>query len=151
MNVTDRYPTTETLVCPMCGWTYSCTNGEPSTCPNCDRSKTKHLLEKILEKDLDKPLPESYSPDPQIYISVECENIKQMLLEKNRKYGNSAIVPMRIFSKANNIEQINVRIDDKLSRIASAQMDDTEDAELDLIGYLILKRVAKNVGKTNEK
>jgi hypothetical protein len=65
-----------------------------------------------------------------------------MLLEKNRKYGNSAISPLRIFSSAAPVEQINVRIDDKLSRLRSAQDDDMEDAELDLLGYLILKRVA---------
>lgn len=81
-------------------------------------------------------------------IKAVCEQIKRMLLEKNRKYGDSALNPKRIFSKADSIEQINVRIDDKLSRIASAQDDDTEDAELDLIGYLILKRIAKE-RKTN--
>ena len=77
-------------------------------------------------------------------IQAECAKILTILLEKNRKYGDSAINPQRIFSKADSVEQINVRIDDKLSRIASAQDDDTEDAELDLIGYLILKRVAKH-------
>ena len=75
-------------------------------------------------------------------IASECSKIAEMLLDKNRKYGDSAINPKRIFSSSDAIEQINVRIDDKLSRIASGQLDDTEDAELDLIGYLILKRVA---------
>lgn len=77
-----------------------------------------------------------------VLVAKECESIKNMLIDKNRKYGNSALEPKRIFSKADSIEQLNVRIDDKLSRIASAQTDDTEDAELDLIGYLILKRIA---------
>lgn len=63
------------------------------------------------------------------------------LLDKNRKYGNSALDPIRLFSRANPIEQLNVRIDDKLSRIKSMQPDDMEDAELDLLGYLILKQV----------
>ena len=76
-------------------------------------------------------------------IVEQCDWICQMLCDKNRKYGNSAIDPLRLFSSASPIEQINVRIDDKLSRIKSAQTDDTEDAELDLIGYLILKRVAR--------
>lgn len=80
----------------------------------------------------------------QALIAKECLLIQDMLLEKNRKYGNSAIEPLRIFSKADPIEQINVRIDDKLSRITSAQTDDDEDPELDLIGYLILKRVARH-------
>jgi hypothetical protein len=77
----------------------------------------------------------------------ECETICDLLLEKNRKYGDSAIHPVRIFSKADPVAQIDVRIDDKLSRIRSAQDDDTEDPELDLIGYLILKRVAKRAGE----
>jgi hypothetical protein len=34
-------------------------------------------------------------------------------------------------------------MDDKLSRIKSAQGDDLEDAKLDLIGYLILEAIAK--------
>jgi hypothetical protein len=76
-------------------------------------------------------------------IEQECYFIRDLLLEKNRKYGDSAINPVRIFSQADAVEQINVRIDDKLSRISSAQADDHEDAELDLIGYLILKRVAQ--------
>lgn len=80
--------------------------------------------------------------DTQELIAQECDRLKEMLLEKNRKYGDSAVNPRRIFSRASALEQINVRIDDKLSRIASGQSDDTEDAELDLIGYLILKRVA---------
>jgi len=66
-----------------------------------------------------------------------------MLLEKNRKYGNSALEPIRIFSKADSIEQIKVRIDDKLNRLLSGQMDEDEDVCLDLIGYLILLMIAK--------
>jgi len=69
--------------------------------------------------------------------------IRTMLLDKNRKYGNSALEPIRVFSKANPLEQIAVRMDDKLSRIKSAQNDDLEDAKLDLIGYLILEMIAK--------
>ena len=70
-------------------------------------------------------------------------NIRGMLLDKNRKYGNSALEPMRVFSKAEPLEQIEVRMDDKLSRIKSAQGDDLEDAKLDLVGYLVLEAIAK--------
>lgn len=76
-------------------------------------------------------------------ISKVCDEIKQILLAKNKAYGDSALNPIRIFSKADNIEQINVRIDDKLSRIARGKEYAGDDTELDLIGYLILKRVAK--------
>ena len=69
--------------------------------------------------------------------------IREMLLDKNRKYGNSALEPLRIFSQADPLEQIAVRMDDKLSRIKSAQGDDLEDAKLDLVGYLVLEAIAK--------
>lgn len=74
-------------------------------------------------------------------IEDQCDQIFTMLIEKNRKYGNSALDPLRIFSSASADEQIRVRIDDKLSRLRTSHHDDTEDAELDLIGYLILLRV----------
>ena len=73
-------------------------------------------------------------------IDSECENIKQMLIAKNQAYGNSFADPVRIFSTATPEDGLNIRIDDKLSRIARGQ-NAGEDAELDLIGYLILKRV----------
>lgn len=66
-----------------------------------------------------------------------------MLIEKNRKYGDSALNPARIFSKASNIEQIKVRIDDKLNRIKNAQDDEDEDVVMDLIGYLVLLKIAR--------
>lgn len=79
----------------------------------------------------------------QLEIVQECDAIRSMLLGKNRRYGDSALNPARIFSQADPVEQIRVRIDDKLSRIMSGQSDDTEDAELDLIGYLVLLRIAR--------
>ncbi len=75
------------------------------------------------------------------------QQIADMLLDKNKRYGNSALEPLRVFSRADAIEQINVRIDDKISRIAANTDGDVEDAELDLIGYLILKRIAQKAGK----
>lgn len=75
-------------------------------------------------------------------IAAECDSIKALLLAKNKAYGNSALDPLRIFSKSNTVEQLNVRIDDKLSRLVRGDAAG-EDAELDLIGYLILKRIAK--------
>jgi hypothetical protein len=78
----------------------------------------------------------------QIDIATSCDNIKELLLEKNRKYGDSALNPVRVFSKSDNLEQIRVRIDDKLSRLRNAQDDEDEDPITDLIGYLVLYKVA---------
>lgn len=79
-------------------------------------------------------------------IEQTCDSIKQLLLDKNAKYGNSALNPVRVFSKADNQEQLLVRIDDKLSRIArGAGMESTDEDTLnDLIGYLILLKITKN-------
>ncbi len=83
----------------------------------------------------------------QALIVKKCEEIKELLIEKNRKYGDSALNPKRIFSKANPIAQIDVRLDDKLSRLASGQSDEDEDVYLDLTGYLILRMVADEMQK----
>jgi len=78
-------------------------------------------------------------------IIEECDKIKNLLLEKNRKYGNSALEPLRIFSKVSTIEQLFVRIDDKLSRLKNQQIDDREDSISDLLGYLILLKIAQRI------
>jgi len=90
--------------------------------------------------------------DTQKMISAECDNIKEILLQKNKEYGNSAINPVRIFSSADNIEQINVRLDDKLSRIKNkGNKTIKEDTVLDLIGYLILRQIAIKMINYKEK
>ena len=111
-----------------------------------DLEKLSLKEEVDLEKVSTETLPEELNRTQSEIVKV-CDSIKEKLLEKNRKYGDSAIHPKRIFSSASPIEQINVRIDDKLSRIQSAQDDDTEDAEFDLIGYLVLKAAAKEIHK----
>lgn len=76
-----------------------------------------------------------------VLIAEECDALKAMLLEKNRAYGSSALSPIRIFSKADTVEQIKVRLDDKLSRLVCGTASG-EDVVLDLLGYLILLRIA---------
>lgn len=83
----------------------------------------------------------------QAAIIEKCDEIKALLLDKNRKYGNSALSPIRIFSKANSIEQIFVRIDDKINRIRNRQNDEDEDVYFDLAGYLVLLLVAIDSSK----
>ena len=77
-------------------------------------------------------------------IERVCDNIKSLLLEKNAHYGDSALNPTRVFSRASPVEQILVRIDDKLSRIqkGSGFMGGGEDVIVDLIGYLVLLKIA---------
>lgn len=83
----------------------------------------------------------------QALIEQECDAVKELLLAKNREYGNSALEPIGIFSGLSAEEQIDVRIDDKLKRIQTIrdleELKVHEDTEQDLIGYLVLKRVAR--------
>ena len=74
-----------------------------------------------------------------------CNDISDLLLEKNRKYGNSALEPSRIFSRSDAVEQIKVRIDDKLTRLKNQQPDEDEDIVRDLMGYLVLLQVAQKL------
>lgn len=73
-------------------------------------------------------------------VSTEVTNL---LLEKNAAYGDSALNPVGIFSKGDAVESLCARIDDKLMRIKSKGITDaTEDTVQDLIGYLILLKIA---------
>lgn len=105
-----------------------------------------------MSKDNDIVIPEDVWSQESVKqeILTQVKAIAEKLIEKNKKYGNSAIQPQRIFSRADPIEQINVRIDDKLSRIKNQQVNEDEDAEFDLIGYLILKRVFNNLANKNK-
>jgi len=65
------------------------------------------------------------------------ESTAQLLREKNDAYGDSAANPVRIFSKADPITGVLVRIDDKLSRISRGTAAG-EDVIKDLVGYLAI-------------
>ena len=78
-------------------------------------------------------------------IKSKCKKLEDLLLQKNAKYGDSALQPLNVFSEANAVVGIKVRIDDKLKRIKNAGLvDATEDTLQDLAGYLILLMIAKD-------
>jgi hypothetical protein len=79
-------------------------------------------------------------------IVEECDSIKELLLEKNRKYGNAALEPEQVDGEPIPPEiGIKVRIGDKLKRWRKANKDEDEDIVKDLIGYLVLLRIAKKL------
>jgi len=83
------------------------------------------------------------STKSQIKIARVCDTIKDLLLKKNTQYGDSALNPLRIMSEASPVEQILVRIDDKLNRIKQGNiLQDDEDVITDLIGYFVLLKIA---------
>lgn len=81
--------------------------------------------------------------DYEFLIREACNQMADFLIAKNKAYGNSAMEPIRVFSKSGPLEQINVRLDDKLSRIMKGEAYEGDDNEMDLEGYMVLKRVCK--------
>ena len=87
-------------------------------------------------------------PDTQRKINEITDAMKDLLLYKNMKYGDSAINPKKIFYKGDSTNSILIRLDDKLGRIMSnteekPRVNDT----VDLIGYLILLLISMGVTK----
>ena len=60
-----------------------------------------------------------------------------MLVEKNNRYGNSALEPIHIFYKGSATNSIEIRLDDKISRIMNSGKTNKNDMS-DILGYLIL-------------
>ena len=91
------------------------------------------------------------SKETQNALRAECMEISNLLVSKNRAYGDSAVEPISVAAceDYDALEKIAVRIDDKLARmrnlggLARCLADtEAEDTGKDLIGYLILARVA---------
>lgn len=75
-------------------------------------------------------------------VSEVLIEIKDLLISKNQKYGNSALEPLGVFSQLSPEEGLFVRIDDKLKRIKNGSLQkDDEDVINDLIGYLVLLKI----------
>ena len=76
-------------------------------------------------------------------LDIEVKLITDLLKEKNKASGNTALNPTNVFSKLNATEAICARIDDKLARISNKGInDETEDTVDDLIGYLLLLKMS---------
>ncbi|MCX7805926.1 MAG: hypothetical protein N3A38_12155 [Planctomycetota bacterium] len=80
--------------------------------------------------------------DTERRIRRECRRIAEALVAKNQAYGDSALRPAAIFATGDAEANIRARIDDKLARIRVAPGAFGEDAIADLIGYLVLLRLA---------
>ena len=78
-----------------------------------------------------------------IQVTQVLDEIQDLLIAKNQKYGNSALEPLGVFSKLDSKEGLLIRIDDKLKRIKNGSLErDDEDVINDLIGYLVLLKIS---------
>ncbi len=76
-------------------------------------------------------------------LDAVLADVRALLVAKNAAYGDSALNPLRLFAGDLDVAaQLRVRIDDKLSRLARGTAAG-EDVEKDLLGYLLLLRIAR--------
>lgn len=86
-----------------------------------------------------------YTDTQQKLIDV-LDGMKSLLLYKNRKYGDSAINPKKIFYKGDSTNSILIRLDDKIGRVMSNPDDKPRVNDVaDIIGYCTLLLVSMNV------
>jgi hypothetical protein len=78
-------------------------------------------------------------------IRAVGKEVIDLLIEKNESYGDSALEPANVFANGDAVENLCARIDDKLMRIKTQGFRGYgEDNIKDLIGYLILLKIALN-------
>jgi len=87
---------------------------------------------------------ENILTDTQQGIVHVFNSMRDLVVEKNRRYGDAALTPKQVFSKLDAGEGIKVRIDDKISRIMNSDGTIRKNDVADLMGYLALFSVSQN-------
>ena len=106
-----------------------------------DKAEIQRLQQLLNEEDAYRNI----NSDSEHQIKQVTNQLQELLINKNRAYGNSALEPLNVFSNQNAVDSLCARLDDKLSRIKNKGLNDkTEDTLFDLAGYLILLIIAKN-------
>ena len=79
-------------------------------------------------------------------IIAITEAMRDLLLYKNQKYGDSALQPKRVFYKGDAVNSILIRLDDKIGRImANAENTPRINDVADIIGYCTLLLIGMGV------
>ena len=85
-------------------------------------------------------------------IAEITEAIRDLLLYKNQKYGDSALNPKKIFYKGDARNSILIRLDDKLGRImANADATPRINDIADIIGYCTLLLISMGATQADIK
>ena len=93
-------------------------------------------LQKQIQEERENTLTESQNK-----IVEVCDSMKDLLLYKNKKYGDSALHPNNIFYKGDSTNSIKIRLDDKVGRIKNCEETRINDVA-DVIGYCTLLLVS---------
>lgn len=80
-------------------------------------------------------------------ISEVLDAMKDLLLYKNKMYGDSALSPSNTFFKGSSTNSILIRLDDKLNRIKNGPEIPRQNDICDIIGYLTLLLVSMDTKK----
>jgi len=79
--------------------------------------------------------------DSQQKIADVCDEMKNVLLYKNEKYGDSALHPNNVFYKGDSTNSIKIRLDDKIGRVKNCKETRINDVA-DIVGYCVLLLVS---------
>jgi hypothetical protein len=90
---------------------------------------------------------EGPSANPKILETTR--SLHDLLQYKNKRYGNSSLEPINVFSKTDSATGLLQRIDDKIARIQNSPELRKNDVS-DLVGYLILLCVSKGWNNFDE-
>lgn len=82
--------------------------------------------------------------DSQQKIAYVCDEMKDLLLYKNEKYGDSALHPNNVFYKGDSTNSIKIRLDDKIGRVKNCEETRVNDVA-DIIGYCVLLLASMDV------
>lgn len=112
------------------------------------------LDDETMKKNRTRKKPENYEvtylklSESQKKIVEVCDSMKDLLLYKNQKYGDSALNPEPIFYKGNATNSILIRLNDKIGRIKNntEELPRVNDV-CDIIGYCTLLLVSMEVSK----
>jgi len=76
-------------------------------------------------------------------INKITESLNDLLQYKNVNYGDSALNPIKVFSKVDAVNSLCQRADDKISRIQNSENLRVNDL-IDLMGYCVLICASKD-------
>lgn len=101
---------------------------------------------KLSDSYMHAHMKEALYTDTQAKLIDVLDGMKSLLLYKNRKYGDSAINPKKVFYKGDSTNSILIRLDDKIGRVMSNPDDKPRVNDVaDIIGYCTLLLVSMNV------
>lgn len=123
----------------------TCTEELRMQAPTADKIKPWEMAQASVMKGLmDDPFGDATPTQRKIREITEA--MKDLLLYKNQKYGDSAINPEKIFYKGDSTSSILIRLNDKIGRVKANPDDKPRVNDVcDIIGYCTLLLISMGV------